>query len=108
MSRTFKRFWPMLVAGLFMTAPSIFVHGQGPNQTKSASKKIKGAHRQEVQAQRQRLKHTRKEIRAEALQSGHHAAPPKPVRHRVIKAQRNPSLQSSNLKGARKHSRKRK
>jgi hypothetical protein len=103
--RTFKWLWLGLLAGLFVTAPSVFAWGQEANQASSA-KKINAAHRQEVKAQHQRLKQSGKDVRAEAL-SAEHAKPPKATRHQVSKAQQNPSLKSANLQHARKENRSR-
>ena len=105
LKKTFKWLLPALLAGLSVTAPSIFAWGQGANQASSA-KKINAAHRQELRAQHQRLKQSGKSIRAEA-QSAEHAKPPKAGRHQVKKTQHNPSLQSPNLQRARKQNRSR-
>lgn len=104
MKRTFKWLMPALLAGLFMTAPSVFAWEQGANQA-VPSKKINGIHREEVKSQHQRLKQSGKSIRAEALQSADHAKPPKAGQHQVRKIQHSPALQSPNLQRARKQNR---
>ena len=105
MKKTFKWLLPALMAGLCVTAPSIFAWGQGANQA-SSTKKINAEHHQEVKAQHQRLKQSGKDIRAEAL-SAEHSKPPKAGQHQVKKTQHNPSLQSHNLQHARKENRSR-
>lgn len=104
MHRIFRWFLPALVAVLVMIAPSTITRG---SQTGSPSKKIQGAHRQEVQSQRSRLKQSRKSTRAEA-RSIHHASAPKAGRHTVRKVQHNASPQNPELRGARRQNRSRK
>lgn len=107
MRRTFRWLLPTLLAGLFMAAPSIIARGQQSNQAGPRSKKIKGVHGQEVQAQRRRLKQSRKSTRAEA-RSAHHSAPPKAGQHPMRKVQRNASPKNPELRNARRQNRSRK
>ena len=107
MRRTFRRLLPALMAGLFLAAPSIIARGQGANPPGPASKKIKGLHREEVKAQRRRLKQTRKSTRAEA-RSAVHSKAPKAVRHPVRKVRRNANPNNPALRQARQQSRSRK
>lgn len=104
MRRIFRWLLPALLAGLVMAAPSTNTRG---SQEAPPSKKIKGVHHQEVQAQRSRLKQSRKSIRADA-RSSHHDRAPIAGRHTMRKVQHNASPQNPELRGARRQNRSRK
>lgn len=108
MHRTLRWLLPTILAGLLMASPSIIARGAAPNPSGPGKKKIKGIHHQEVQSQRSRLKQSRKNTRAEALQSGHGGIAPKGGRHSVRRVQRKASPQNPELRHARGQNRSRK
>ncbi len=104
----FKWLLPLFLAGAFLAAPAVFVQGQGTDPSlASSSKADRHRHNGELRYQRQRVKQSGKRVRAEALQSGHRNMAPKGEQHHVSKAHKHSIRQTSNLRSARKQSRRR-
>jgi len=96
-----KWFLPLFLAGAFTATPSAFA--QGANDLGQATRR---QNQGELRYQRQRLKQSGKNVRAEARQYKH-PAPPKAERHRMRKVQQHTDRENPNLKLARKQSRSR-
>ena len=95
------------LAGLLVASAAVLAIGQTGNPAATTKKKMSAQHRQEVKDQKNRIKQSRRDVRAEVRLTDHHASPPKATRHKMVKVQRHTGKENPNLRSARKESRSR-
>jgi hypothetical protein len=107
MKRIFRWLMYMVLPGLFMVSAAVIAPCQDGNPAAASSKTVNEQHRRELQDQRHRIKQSRRDVRAEARQSGQHATAPKAERHQTRKVRNQSKSQNPNLRHAQKDNRKR-
>ena len=95
------------LVGLLISSAAVLAIGQTGNPAATTKKKMSAQHRQEVKDQKNRIKQSRRDVRAEVRLTDHHASPPKATRHKMVKVQRHTGKENPNLRSARKESRSR-